>query len=137
MFSSVRYLATVRRAMTMPFSWSIFTISWSDSGLVGVFLLENFGNHVLHAGVGHAVAAGGLDAGGEEIFHLENALRRLHVFAGNGAAHGRFMHAHDFGHLHHRQRFEEGHAFFHELALTFHDFLARCSESSAAAGAGS
>ena len=26
---------TVRRAMTMPLSWSILTISWSDNGLVG------------------------------------------------------------------------------------------------------
>ena len=35
MFSSDRYLATVRRAITMPFSDSIITTSWSDSGLSG------------------------------------------------------------------------------------------------------
>ena len=33
MFNSVRYFATVRRAMTIPLSLSIFTTSWSDNGL--------------------------------------------------------------------------------------------------------
>ena len=45
MFSSLRYLATVRRAMTMPFSVSILTISWSDNGLVWVFLAKHVGDH--------------------------------------------------------------------------------------------
>src|SRR3569833_2494998 len=39
-FSYVRYFATVRRAMTMPFSFSIFTTSWSDNGLVVSSLLK-------------------------------------------------------------------------------------------------
>jgi len=43
MLSSARYLATVRRAMTMPFSLSILTMSWSESGLL-VFSALNISN---------------------------------------------------------------------------------------------
>jgi hypothetical protein len=63
-----------------------------------------------------------LQAGGEEILHLEHALRRFHVFAGNRAAHRGFMHAHHFRHLHHRQRLQMRDPFVHELALPLHDF---------------
>ena len=40
MLSSPRYLATVRRAMVMPLSPSIFTTSWSDKGRVGSSFLK-------------------------------------------------------------------------------------------------
>ena len=56
-------------------------------------------------------------------------MGRLHVFTGYGAAHRGFMHADDFGHLHHRQRLEEGDAFVHELALSLHDFVSDVQNS--------
>ena len=62
MFSSARYFATVRRAMTMPFSLSILTISWSDKRLARVLAREHLRHHVFDAGVGDAVAAVGLNA---------------------------------------------------------------------------
>ena len=63
-----------------------FYLEHADNFLVGerlrlVFIFEDIGDHVLDAGIGHAVAVGCLDAGGEEVLHLENTLRRLHVLA--------------------------------------------------------
>src|SRR5205823_5310036 len=77
---------------------------------------------IFHAGVRQTVTARGLNAGGEEILHLEQALRGLDILAGNGPAYGRFVHPHDLGYLNHGQWFEERDPLFHELALTAHDF---------------
>jgi len=40
------------------------------------------------------------------------------------AADRRFMHADNFRYLDHRERFQKGHAFVHEIVLTFNNFLA-------------
>ena len=119
----MRYFATVRRAITMPFSCSIFTTSWSESGLAEFSFLKisaimSF-TLVLDMPSPLAVWMPAV----KKYFISNNALRRLHVFAGNRAADGGFMHADDFGNLHHRERLQKGDAFFHEVALTFNDFL--------------
>ena len=57
-------------------------------------------------------------------FILTNVFLRLHVFAGNGAGDGGFMHADGLGHLHHGQGFQVGDALFHEFPLALHDFVA-------------
>src|ERR1017187_8776646 len=87
-----------------------------------ILILENIGNHVLDARVGNVVTVGVLQAGGEEIFHLEHALRRLDIFAGDGATDGGFMHADDFGDLRHGHGLEMRDALVHELALALDDF---------------
>src|ERR1017187_6606475 len=87
-----------------------------------ILILENVGNHVLDAGVGNVVAVGVLQAGGEKVFHLEHALLRFDIFAGDGAADGGFMHADDFGDLRHGHGLEMRDALVHELALALDDF---------------
>ena len=99
-----------------------------DDGFVGqraggFFLLNQFGDDVLDARIGHVGAAGGRIAGGEEKFHLEQALRRLHIFAGHGPAHGGFMDAHHGRHLHHGQRLQVGDPVFQKIALPFYNLI--------------
>ena len=69
-----------------------------------------------------SVAGRGVQAGGEEKSHFKHALRRLHVFAGHGAADGGFVDADDLGDLRHVHGLQMRDALFHELALAFHDF---------------
>ena len=66
---------------------------------------------------------GGLVAGGEEIFHLEDALRRGDVFAGDGAADGGLVHADGLGDLHHGHRLEGGAAELEEILLPLDDLV--------------
>jgi hypothetical protein len=87
--------------------------------LIGDELVEDG----LHRGVGHGIAGGGLEAGGEEVFHVEHPLWGEHVLAGDGAADGGFVDADDFGDLDHGHGAEMGDAMFHEVALALHDFL--------------
>src|ERR1041385_1020707 len=47
-----------------------------------VLLFEDFSDHVFHAGIGHAVAAGSLNTRSKEVLHFEDALRSLHVLPG-------------------------------------------------------
>lgn len=99
-----------------------------DDFLIGkrfgrVFAFDELRNLFFDAGVAHRAATGGLEAGCEEILHLEQALWRLHVFVGDGAADGRLVDADDVGHLRHRQRFQVGDAFVEELDLTFDNDL--------------
>jgi len=104
MFSSVRYLATVRRAMTMPFPAAFLRLLIGKRA-GGIFLLEDFSDHILHAGIGKTVAGGGLNAGGEEYSSEQPC--GFDVFARDGAADRGFVNADDLGDLDHGERLQE------------------------------
>ena len=122
-FSSVRYFATVRRAIGMPRLLRISTISLSLSGALpsSFFTRSRIASFTLVLLIDSPV--GGLIAGREKIFHLEHALRRGHVFAGDGAADGGLVHADRVGDLHHRHRFQLRRAVIEEIALPRNDLV--------------
>ena len=78
-------------------------------------------DHLLHAGVGHRVAAVRLIAGREEIFEIEHPVRGLDVLVRDGAADGRLVHADGVGDLRHRQRLQAGDPVLEELLLHLDD----------------
>ena len=105
----------------MPRSLRILTISWSESGLF-----------VLSRAIRSWIASftlvfditspeRGLVTGREKIFQVEQAVGRLHVLVGDGAADRRLVHADDFGDLVHGQRLEMRHALVEKGALPLHD----------------
>ena len=68
-----------------------------------ILVLHEIENGFFHADVAERVTGRGLITRGEKVFHLENSLRRGHVFAGDSAAHRGLVHAYyigDFSHGH-------------------------------------
>src|SRR5688572_11262093 len=65
-----------------------FLVAQRRGAVLGLHQIED---RFLHARVAHRFAGRRLVTGREEILHLENALRRRHIFAGNGAAHSRLV----------------------------------------------
>ena len=88
-----------------------------------VLVFHQVQDRFFHARVAHRFAARGLIARREEIFHLEHALRRGHVFAGDRAAHGRLVHADGVGDLHHRHRLQMRRAVLEKLPLPRDDLV--------------
>ena len=97
-FRLSRYLATVRRAISILTSFSLATIASSDRMSSGVLPIDHVPDAEAHRfgrmGVAAIVRS---DRGGEKIFQLEQAARRRHVFVGGDARDGRFMHADRLG----------------------------------------
>ena len=93
-----RYLATVRRAISMPASRSFSTMVSSDKTSAGGFAVDQLFDAVPHrfGGVRLAAMRRG-DRRGEEIFQLEDAAAGRHIFVGGDAGHRRFVHADGFG----------------------------------------
>ena len=93
MRSASRYLATVRRAMSMPSCLSCSTILSSDSTAAGRLGVDQLADAMAHRFGGvRLLAVGRGDGGGEEVLELEHAARRRHVLVGGDAAHRRFVH---------------------------------------------
>lgn len=88
-----------------------------------VLVGDEFAEDGLDRGVGHGFPGGCLEARGEEVLHLEDALWGEHVLAGDGAADGGLVDADHLGDLNHGHGLEEGDAVFHEVALAFDDLL--------------
>ena len=76
-----------------------------------------------HAGVAHRFAGGGLITGREKVFHFENALRRSHVLAGNGAAHRGLVDANRIGDFTHGHRLQMRWAVLKKVALPRNDLV--------------
>jgi hypothetical protein len=87
----------------------------------GVLHVDQVGDHLLHAGVGDGGAAVGLVAWGEEVLEVEDAVRRLDVLVGDGAADGGLVDTDDLGDLGHRERLEGGDPVLEELPLGVDD----------------
>ena len=122
-FSSVRYLATVRRAMGMPRSLKNLDDLVIAQRRAAVLVLDQVENGLFHAGVAQRFTGRSLIAGGEKVFHLKHALRRGHVFAGHGAANCGLVHPHGIGNFSHRHRLQMRRAMFKEIALPRNDLL--------------
>ena len=67
-----------------------------------ILVLHKVENRFFHADIAERFTGRGLIAGCEKVFHLENTLRRRHVFAGHSAAHRGLMHPHGIGNFSHR-----------------------------------
>ena len=93
-----RYLATVRRAMSMPASRSLSTMVSSDSTSSGALGVDQLLDAVAHRfGRMRFAAVGRRDRRGEEILQLEDAAAGRHVLVGGDARHRRFVHADGVG----------------------------------------
>jgi len=57
----------------------------------------------------------------KKYFEIEDAVRGLHIFVGDGAAYGRLVDADDVGDLGHRKRLEVRDAIFEERGLRLDD----------------
>ena len=79
-------------------------------------------DQVFDAEIGKNRAVGGLESRCEEELDFEDAARRLHVFAGGGAADGGFVQADGAGDVGHDQGFEVADAMVEKIALDPHDF---------------
>src|SRR5437762_9247458 len=86
-------------------------------------MLHEVENGLFHAGVAQRFTGRSLIATCEKVFHLENALRRGHVFAGYRAANRGLMHADGFGDFCHDHRLQMRWAVLDEVALPCNDLL--------------
>jgi hypothetical protein len=66
-----------------------------------ILVLYEVENGLFNTSVAQRFTGRGLIAGCEKVFHLENTLRRRHVFAGHSAAHRGLMHPHGIGNFSH------------------------------------
>src|SRR5438067_12785067 len=80
-------------------------------------MLHEVENALFHAGVAQRFTGRSLIATCEKVFHLENALRRGHVFAGYREANRGLMHADGFGDFCHGHRLQMRWAVLDEIAL--------------------
>ncbi len=86
-------------------------------------MLDEVENGLFHAGIAERFTCRSLITGCEKIFHLENAVRRGHVFAGNGAADRGLVYPHSIGNFCHRHRFQMRRAMLKEIPLPRNDLL--------------
>src|SRR5207247_9284232 len=87
----------------------------------GVLLGDYYPDLLLDALRRHLGALPPAQARGEEVLELEGPLRRVHVLARGGAAHGRLVHADVVGDVLQHERAQEGDAAAEEVALELHD----------------
>ena len=94
-----RYLAIVRLATWMPFSFKKSAILLSLSGLAGSSLLINSLMIALNGGGRAFAAAVRGDMAGEEVLEFVNAVGRVHVFLGGDARDGGLVQLQLFGNV--------------------------------------
>ncbi len=82
-----------------------------------ILVFHQVKNGFFHTDVAQRVTGRGLIPGREEVFHLEYALWRRHVFAGHSAAYCGLVHAHCIGNLSHSHWLQMRGAMFKEIAL--------------------
>ena len=80
-------------------------------------------DHVLNTCVGNRLSVAALVAGREEELHVEDAVRRLDVLVGDGAADCGFVYSDYIGDLSHCAGPQLGDAFFEEIGLDLHDLV--------------
>jgi hypothetical protein len=80
-----RYLATVRRATSMPSAMRIRVSALSDKRFAGVLLGDQLADARADCGRGDAFAIAARHLAGEKITEFEHAAGRVHVLAGGGA----------------------------------------------------
>ena len=89
----------------------------------GIFPVHQLNNRVLDCLVGNLFPIRGFESGSEEVFHLERAARRLHVLAGDGSTHGRFVNVEHDGNLRHGQQTEMWYAMGKKILLNADDLV--------------
>ena len=118
-----RYLATVRRAMSMPASFSFSTIVSSERTSDWALGIDELLDAMTHGFGGMRLAAIGCrNRRREEIFQFEHAAAGRHVFVGRDARDRRLVHADHIGDGLQIERLEILHAMQQERVLLTDDF---------------
>ena len=121
--SDSRYLATVRRATTMP-CWPRISEIWlSDSGLREFSALDELLDQRADRGARSGAAGFGGDVAAEEVLELEDAARREHELLRGHARDGRFVQVERVGDLAQHQRPHRDFAVLEEMPLAVDDRL--------------